>query len=61
MLINGVESGISLITQMQPARDLQNVWIMLDHAKHVVGWITIACHVYNLVYCKMLTIVVCDM
>jgi hypothetical protein len=61
MLINGVKSGISLVTQMQPTGDLQNVWIMFDHAKRVAGWITMACHVYDLVYCKMLTIVVCDM
>jgi hypothetical protein len=32
----------------------------VGHAKHVASWITMACHVYDLVYCKMLTIVVCD-
>ncbi len=46
---------------MQPTRDLQNVWIMFDHVKRVVGWTTMACHVYDRVYCKMLTTVVCDM
>jgi hypothetical protein len=34
---------------------------MFDHVKHVVGWIIMACHVYNLLYCKVLTIAVCDM
>jgi len=46
--INGVGSGRSLVTQMQLAGDLQNVWIMFDHVKHVVIWIIMACHVYDL-------------
>jgi hypothetical protein len=61
MLINCVESGVNLVTQMQHARDLQNVWIMFDHAKHVASWIIMACHVYDIVFCKMLTTIVCDM
>jgi hypothetical protein len=61
MLINGVGSGVNLITQMQHVGDLQNVWIMFDHVKHVASWITMACHVYNLVFCKMLTAIVYDM
>ncbi len=61
MSINGVGNGVSLVTQMQLVRDLQNAWIMFDHVKCVVGWTTIACHVYNLAYCKVITIVACDM
>ncbi len=61
MSINGVKSGISLVTQMQPARDLQNTWIMFDHVKCVVGWTIMACHVYDPMYCKVLTISICDM
>jgi hypothetical protein len=61
VLINGVGSGVSLVTQMQSTWDLQNAWIMFGHAKHVANWITMACHMYDLVYCKMLTIIVCDM
>jgi hypothetical protein len=34
---------------------------MFDHVKRVVGWTTITCHVYNLVYCKVMIIVICDM
>jgi hypothetical protein len=34
---------------------------MFDHMKCVVGWTTMACHVYNPMYCKMLTITICDM
>jgi hypothetical protein len=56
-----VGSGVSFVTQMQLARDLQNAWIMFDHVNHVVGWTTMACHVYNSTYYKMTTIVICDM
>jgi hypothetical protein len=34
---------------------------MFNHVKRVVGCTTMACHVYDLVYCKVLTIDVCDM
>ncbi len=34
---------------------------MCDHVKHVVGWTTMACHVYDSPYCEVMTIVVCDM
>jgi len=61
MPINGVGSGTSLVTQMQLARDLQNVWIMFDHVKHVASWTIMVCHVYDPAYCKVMTIVVCDM
>jgi hypothetical protein len=46
---------------MQPTRDLQNMWIMFDHVKRVVGQTTMAYHVYDLIYCKILTITICDM
>ncbi len=35
--------------------------MMFDHIKHVQGWTTMACHIYDLVYCKVMTIVVYDM
>ncbi len=34
---------------------------MFDNVKCVVSWTTMACHVYNLVYCKMMTTVICDL
>ena len=34
---------------------------MFDHIKKVVGWTSLAAHVYNLIYCKMMAIIVCDM
>jgi len=33
---------------------------MFDHVKCVVGWTTMACHVYDLIYYKVMTIVICD-
>jgi hypothetical protein len=33
---------------------------MFDHVKCVVGWTTMACHVYDFIYCKVMTIVICD-
>jgi hypothetical protein len=35
--------------------------MMLDHLKCDNGWTTLACHVYDLVYCKVMTIAICDM
>jgi hypothetical protein len=46
---------------MQPRGDLQNAWIMFDHVNHVAGWTSMACHVYNFLYCKVLIISVYDM
>jgi hypothetical protein len=34
---------------------------MFDHVKCVVGWTIMACHVYDLTYCKVMAIMVCDM
>jgi hypothetical protein len=61
MLINGVGSGVSLVTQMQPIGDLQNTWIMFDRVKCVASSIIMACHMYDPTYYKMMTIVICDM
>ncbi len=46
---------------MQLSDDLQNAWMMFDHVKRVQGWMTMACHVYDPFYCKVMTIVVYDM
>jgi hypothetical protein len=34
---------------------------MFDHAKCVVRWTTMVCHVYDPSYYKVMTIVICDM
>jgi hypothetical protein len=46
---------------MQPGGDLQNCWLMFDHVKCVQEWTTVACHVYDLMYCKMFTIAIYNM
>jgi hypothetical protein len=57
----GPGSGVDLVTRMQPNGDLKDAWIMFDHVKRVKQWTTIACHVYDPCYCRVMTIAVCDM
>jgi hypothetical protein len=56
----GPESGVHLVKRMQPGGDLEDTWIMFDHAKRVKHWTTMACHVYDSAYCLVMTIAVCD-
>jgi hypothetical protein len=46
---------------MQLGDDLQNAWMMFNHVKHVQGWMTMACHIYDPVYFKVTMTTVCDM
>jgi len=46
---------------MQLVGDLHNACIMFDHVKCVASWTIMACHVYDLAHCKLITIAVCDM
>jgi hypothetical protein len=41
--------------------DLQNCWLMFDHVKRAQEWTTMAYHVYDPMYYKVLTITICDM
>jgi hypothetical protein len=34
---------------------------MFDHVKRVKHWTTMACHVYDSAYCRIMMIAVCDM
>jgi hypothetical protein len=61
MLIDGFGSGVDIDKRMQPRGDLENAWLMFDHVKRVQEWTTMACHVYDATYCKVMTIAVCDM
>ncbi len=54
-------SGVDLVRRMQAGGDMENSWIMFDHVKRVKDWTTMACHVYDIKYCKVLTIACCDM
>jgi hypothetical protein len=46
---------------MQPGRDLEHAWIIFDRVKRVKNWTTMACHVYDSAYCRIMTIAVYDM
>jgi hypothetical protein len=61
IFVNGTTSEFDLVQQMQPDDDLQNAWMMLDHVKHVQGWVTMAYQAYDLIYCKVMTIAIYDM
>jgi hypothetical protein len=50
MSMHGDGSGCDLVKQIQHGNDLQTDWIMFDHVKHMEGWMTLACHVYDLFY-----------
>ena len=57
----GPGSGVDLVSRMQAGGDLENAWIMFDHVKRVKDWSTMACHVYDATYCRVMTIATCDM
>lgn len=57
----GPGSGVDLVKRMQVGGDLENAWIMFDHVKRVKAWTTMACHVYDSTYCRVMTIAMCDM
>jgi hypothetical protein len=57
----GSGSGVDLVRRMQSGGDLENSWMMFDHVKRVKYWTTMACHVYDSTYCRVMTIACCDM
>lgn len=40
---------------------MKNFWIMFDHVKRLRDWSMMACHVYDNIHYKVLTITSCDM
>ena len=56
----GPASGVDLVTRMQPRGDLQDSWFMFDHVKRVNNWTTMACHIYDSQYCRVMTVAVFD-
>jgi hypothetical protein len=48
------------VKRMQPRANFETCWLMFDRIKHV-GWMALTCHMYDLVYYKMMMIVMCDM
>lgn len=61
MFMHGIVSGCDLVKWMQFSRDFQTTWKMFDHVKYVNEWTTLAYHVIDLVYCKMMIITIFDM
>jgi hypothetical protein len=61
MFVDGVASVFDLVHWMQSSDDLQNAWMMFDHVKHVQGWMTMACHIYDPIYYKVMMVIVYDM
>ena len=57
----GPGSGVDLMKRMQAGGDLECAWMMFDHVKRVKEWTTMACHVYDSLYCKVMIIAMCDM
>jgi hypothetical protein len=57
----GPGGGVDLVKRMQPGQDMEDACIMFDHVKRVKLWTTMACHVYNSTYCRVMTIAVYDM
>jgi hypothetical protein len=57
----GPGSKVDLVKRMQPGGDLKDAWIMFNHVKRIKLWTSMACHVYDSAYCRVMTIAVCDM
>ena len=54
-------SRVHLVKQMQFRGDLKDMWIMFNYIKCVKYWTTMACHIYESAYCRVLTITVYNM
>ena len=57
----GPSSSVDLVKRMQPGGDLQNSWIEFDYFERVKGWTTMSCDVYDVEFCRLMTIAVCEM
>jgi hypothetical protein len=58
MLEVGPSSGGDLVKRMQSSGDFQDARIMFDHVKCVKKWTIMACHNYDSLYYRVLTIAV---
>lgn len=49
MSTKGPASGVDLINRMRRTGngDLKHAWVQFDHTRRVIGWSTMACHVYD--------------
>jgi hypothetical protein len=60
MSIDNHGNNADLVKWMQVG-DMESAWMTFDHVKHVEGWTTMVCHVYDLVYYEVMIIVMYDM
>jgi hypothetical protein len=56
MLVDGLGSSVDLVKAMQLEGDLENAWLMFDQIKHIQAWTTMACHMYDARFYKVMTI-----
>ena len=61
MIEIGFVIGVDLVKRMQLGNDHEDAWIIFYHVKRVKKWTTLACHVYDSTYYKVLTIAISDM
>ena len=56
----GPGSGVDLATRMQLGGNPEHAWLMSDHIKRVNVWTTMACHIYDSTYQRVMTIAYCN-
>jgi hypothetical protein len=59
--MHGNNNGCDLVKWMHPGGDLWTTWIMFDDVKCLEEWMTFDYNVYDLIYYKVMTIIICDM
>ncbi len=55
MSIDNYGNNVDLVKWMQVG-DMENAWMMFNRVKHVEGWTTMVCHVYDLMYYEVMII-----
>jgi hypothetical protein len=58
--INFQDKMMRIGCSMQPGGDLENAWMMSNHVKWIKGWTTMAAHMYDGTYQRVMTIACCD-
>jgi hypothetical protein len=61
MLVDRLGRSVDFIKRIQLEGNLENAWPMFDYVKRIQAWTTMVCHVYYARYCKVITIILCDM
>ncbi len=61
MSTKGKGSGVDLVAHMPLGGGLHGTWLMFDHWTRVLVWSTMACHVSDPNYVRVMTVTICDM